>query len=335
MGKGALKMRDDIYEAMRGKWRSVMMHLGMEHRYLTGKHGPCPMCGGKDRWRFDDKNEGWFFCTHCGSGKGVSLVMTWKRLTYMEAAKLIEATAGMRRIEMRQSSDEFTPEQQKAKMHELWNRSLALDGSDIASRYLAKRAITMAQWPACLRCVKSLAYWDGKQLLGYFSAMVAKYVAADSKSAILQRLYLEEPGEKAPVLSPRKMMAGHMEMGGACRLFPAAETMGVAEGIESALSAYLLFEIPVWATLTANALHQFQPPPECRKLIVFADYDPNGDGEAAAHALAHRLLKGRKPIAASVKPPNMGDVRPAKADWNDVLMAQRRSGVDERQLRRA
>jgi putative DNA primase/helicase len=27
----------------------------MDERALSGKHGPCPLCGGRDRFRFDDR----------------------------------------------------------------------------------------------------------------------------------------------------------------------------------------------------------------------------------------------------------------------------------------
>jgi putative DNA primase/helicase len=34
------------------------------------------MCGGKDRFRFDDKEgHGTWICTHCGAGDGFSLLM--------------------------------------------------------------------------------------------------------------------------------------------------------------------------------------------------------------------------------------------------------------------
>ena len=30
-----------------GRWRSILTELDVPAQYLTGKHGPCPCCGGK------------------------------------------------------------------------------------------------------------------------------------------------------------------------------------------------------------------------------------------------------------------------------------------------
>ena len=38
-----------------GRWRTLLPFLGVEERFLSSKHGPCPICGGTDRFRWDDK----------------------------------------------------------------------------------------------------------------------------------------------------------------------------------------------------------------------------------------------------------------------------------------
>ena len=35
----------------RGRWREILPRLGLEPQFLVKKHGPCPLCGGKDRFR--------------------------------------------------------------------------------------------------------------------------------------------------------------------------------------------------------------------------------------------------------------------------------------------
>ena len=51
-----------------------MAALGIE--IGTGKHTSCPACGGKDRFRFDDKQgDGTFYCNQCGAGNGFQLIM--------------------------------------------------------------------------------------------------------------------------------------------------------------------------------------------------------------------------------------------------------------------
>jgi putative DNA primase/helicase len=93
---------------------------------------------------------------------------------------------------------------------------------------------------------------------------------------------------------------------------PATEILGIAEGIETALSAAVLNGIPVWAALTTSLLSKFEPPPGILRLRVFADRDEAG--LAAATHLMERL-QGR--VALEIRIPTA----PAK-DWNDVLLAR-------------
>ncbi len=64
----------DIVKAANGRWYYILSHLGV-FVPENHKHGACPKCGGKDRFRFDDKNgKGTWFCNHCGSGDGLDLL---------------------------------------------------------------------------------------------------------------------------------------------------------------------------------------------------------------------------------------------------------------------
>jgi putative DNA primase/helicase len=78
--------------------------------------------------------------------------------------------------------------------------------------------------------------------------------------------------------------------GGAIRLFDACgHTLGVAEGIESALSLHLIRKIPVWASFCADNLERVRLPEGLRKLEIAVDLDESGKGEAVAAALAKRV----------------------------------------------
>lgn len=64
-----------------GRWTQILPAFGCGHEYLTGNHGPCPHCGGNDRFRYDDKNgDGDWYCNKCGgqgdggAGDGFQLV---------------------------------------------------------------------------------------------------------------------------------------------------------------------------------------------------------------------------------------------------------------------
>ena len=86
--------RLDVRHVAQGRWRSILAVLGADEKTLSGKHGPCPMCGGRDRFRFDDKEgRGTFFCSGCGAGDGVQLAMAITGQTFKEVAQQIERIA--------------------------------------------------------------------------------------------------------------------------------------------------------------------------------------------------------------------------------------------------
>jgi putative DNA primase/helicase len=50
------------------RWTDVLIRLGIPQNALSGKHGPCPGCGGKDRFRYDNQEgTGSFICSQ-GNG---------------------------------------------------------------------------------------------------------------------------------------------------------------------------------------------------------------------------------------------------------------------------
>jgi putative DNA primase/helicase len=100
--------------------------------------------------------------------------------------------------------------------------------------------------------------------------------------------------------------------GGAIRLFEADVCMGVAEGIETALSASLLFKMPVWACANEGLLRAWVPPAGAQRITIFGDNDSSFVGQSAAYHLAWRLGRAKYHVRVEIPPsPDW--------DWNDVL----------------
>ncbi|ELC6028678.1 hypothetical protein RJM76_004383 [Escherichia coli] len=60
-----------ISAAARGKWPVILQMLRIDVPE-NGRHGPCPKCGGKDRFRLDDLDgRGTWICSQCGNGDGL------------------------------------------------------------------------------------------------------------------------------------------------------------------------------------------------------------------------------------------------------------------------
>ena len=93
--------------------------LGVPESYLSGKHGPCPLCGeGKDRFRFDDREgRGTWICSQCGAGDGMELAMRFTGLGFAEVASKIDDIIGNVGPDRIQRKPEMTDRQRRATLN--------------------------------------------------------------------------------------------------------------------------------------------------------------------------------------------------------------------------
>jgi putative DNA primase/helicase len=99
---------------------------------------------------------------------------------------------------------------------------------------------------------------------------------------------------------------------GAVRLAAATETLGLAEGVETALAAMQIHRVPVWATLGATRMGSIILPDTVRELIIFGDNGGPGR-DAAEHAMKAHASDGRR-VAPCFPPIQF-------KDWAEVLVS--------------
>ena len=233
----------EIRDEARGRWRSILPQLGVAAKHLVNRHGPCPICGGRDRFRFDDREgRGTWFCNACGSGDGVALAMAVLNVDFRAAAeRLREVLPGAK-------AEPVKPARAKgggARL--LWEAGRRI-GQDEASAYLSSRGYP-GPYSDQLRFHPACALHDqetGKRV-GERPALLARVCGPDGTGVAVHRTYLDG-ARKAGIDSPRRITAGTLPKGSAVRLAPVGAMLGIAEGIETALAAASMFAS--FATMT-------------------------------------------------------------------------------------
>jgi DNA primase len=143
----------------------------------------------------------------------------------------------------------------------------------------------------------------------FLPAMIAA-VSLDEGPIAIHRTFLSGDA-KADFDKPKRALGALDEA--AARLFaPVSGKLGLAEGIESAMSAYALTGIPVWATLGNERFGLVSVPESVTELHLFVDHDAGGE-LAASRGLAAYARDGR---TIHVRKPSSRDT-----DWNDELTA--------------
>jgi putative DNA primase/helicase len=302
-------------------WPAILEQIGIPKSALQNEHGPCPACGGTDRYRFDNRHgRGDFFCNGCGPGDGFTLLMRVHGWTFSEARRrVLEATGLERRDEpppaAMNAPEAQAPARPTGRVCRLLRSACVVADCLEAVVYLASRGL----WPlpngCTLRASVALDYWHGDEHVGCFPALVATVRDVAGELVTAHVTYLRH-GKKLVDHEPRKTLSALTGRAGcAVRLMPATgDTLAVGEGIETCLAAAVIHQVPTWAAVNTSLLARFEPPPEVRQLVVFAARDAPGL-EAAARLMEH--LQGRVDLELRVPPV------PAK-DWNDVLQQRGR-----------
>ncbi len=299
-----------ITKALRGRWFGS---FGMARCPAHDDRNPSQ--------KISDSPDDGEITTHCFAGcdwrdvkdalRGQGLLPEWepgRKGRQSGGGKLPQAVAGETRDKAREHHQHHHVEHEADERRrieaarDLWARAQPIAGT-IAHLYLQKRKITIAP-PASLRYISSLKHKPTGLRL---PALIAAVQAPDREITGIVRTYLRADGHgKAQVSTPR-MALGRIGTG-AVRLAAAASTLGLAEGIESALSAMQATGAPTWAAV-GSRLESVELPEMVEHVIIFGDRDEPGR-VAARKAEAVFRRQGRK---VTIRFPGRGE------DWNGAL----------------
>jgi DNA primase len=287
---------------------------------LTGKRdkfGLCPFHRERTPSFSVRDDRGFYFCFGCGAcGDVFDWFMRAEGLTFAEALERARSTAGAPPAPAAIGGgdgpvpdDNAETAKRQAAARAIWSASRPIVGT-VAEIYLREaRAITIAL-PDCLRCHPALPFdLHGEAL----PALVAAVTNLAGELVAVQRTWLTLNGSgKADIRSPKRSL-GPVSRGAVC-LTPAAATLGLAEGVESALSAAELYRLPVWAALGCANLPRVRVPVGIANVVIFADR--GAVGEQAAEKARAAFHEQRRRVV--VRFPQLGE------DFNDQLQAHRR-----------
>lgn len=198
-----------------------------------------------------------------------------------------------------------TPSPMAARARQIWDAGDPLPGTP-GDRYLRSRALAI-QTPALRYNPRTPL---GRGVGVRFRPAIIAPIVEGSRLVAIQRIFLDSSTAMlAADLEKPKLTLGR-PLAGAVRLAPARTVLGLAEGIETALSAMVLLGVPVWATLGNERLSRIWLPDTIEHLVLLPDADKAGRAGAQlaeqTYACPGRVVETRMPWFGL-------------NDWNNVL----------------
>lgn len=300
--------------AAQGQWEKIFSHYGLPP--ITGKkhyRGKCPLCGRHGKFRIDDKDgRGTYICV-CSAGTGFQLLERSQKKSFRTLADEVDKLLGRIPGVIYPQSESTAETRKRENILSCFQQMVDIKNTP-AAIYLQRRGIihlpeNYVRFCPADKNLGNLSLWalatDAKNRVCYLHrTLIDGTEAVRRMSALQSGTYLEHAVSVA------------------VRLYPLTETLGIAEGIETALSCHQLYGINTWSAMNAGFLAKFIAPCKVSHLIVFADTDHSAAGHAAAFTCARRnLTAGNDVQTVSVRWPDAGD-------FNDVL----RTGSEIRQI---
>lgn len=304
----------EVAGAARGRWPHILTALGIQ--VPAGKqHGACPVCGGKDRFRLDDKEgRGTWFCNQCGNGDGLDLVRLVTRRDVRAVSGLVAETLALPEV----SEKPVLPARNKAVVkvtgRERYNRLLAqsLPGN---SDYLATKHLDAKLLPLLARSLRV-----GETLFPAGSLLLALH---DMAGNITGGQLISPDGQKS--LLPGTALSGAFIT---LSDFPAEppEQVVITEGYATALAVSLLDHCWIVAAVAAtnllNVARQIRNRWPDSRIIIAGDNDLMDGKENTGRVWAEKAAKAVEGWVTL--PPTRH-----KADWDDFRQEMGRERARE------
>ncbi|MEK6294691.1 MAG: primase-helicase zinc-binding domain-containing protein [Paraburkholderia tropica] len=299
-------------------WISTLMSYGIPADYLTGRATACPVCGGDDRFTYDNKHgRGDWVCRQCNggdpmAGDGLQLIT---RVAHIGLFKLMRELTGGGPSLARPVVDFKAPRPKRKaspafvekRLNGLWQDARPQTVGDLSMRYLQERVPGLTAGPSASLRLGVLEYRHDGAVLGEWPGILARFELPDGRLGTLHRTFLDpfKPAKAAIVSVDGEILDAKLNdmtlnplAGGAVRLMqPVDGEIGVGEGLETVYGAFMETGVPVWNCLNRVLLSKFVVPEGLgiKVVHIFMDFDHidlktgKSPGVAAGMTLAKRL----------------------------------------------
>lgn len=303
----------DVVAAACGNWPELLAAVGIDTP-SRGKHGPCPVCGGSDRFRLDDKGgRGTWICNQCGAGDGLDLVSKVTGKPPKEVAELLAPLVGLSAGGLDPAERERIHQQQQARAEADAKQAEQLRQKAARRAGAIMRSCEPGQAPYLVH--KRLRWPCGalnRQVIAVgamtFPAGSLVVPLIDEAGELVNVQLIDDRGGKSYLAGGRKAGAFHRIEGG--------ELVAVVEGYSTGLSVHLASGATVYcamdcgnlAVVAAIARRQH---PEAR-ILLCGDNDADTQGNPGKTKAEHAAAAIGGLVAL---PPEFS------GDWNDYHQA--------------
>ncbi|MFM4649258.1 primase-helicase zinc-binding domain-containing protein [Aeromonas bivalvium] len=241
-----------VKAAAQGQWREILTANGIKLPEPK-KHGPCPICGGKDRFRLEERKaekaaRGVWVCSHCDckGGDGLSL---YQKATGQSMGEAIRSLAGYLGLSSQMTpADHARIEKQRQKAAKAAEEQRQKE----ASQRDAAAALAQQMEREAVGCMaEQVPYLARKGLSGFGVEVLAHDYDRHKAGSLLVVLFnIDGVTTSAEIIDSegRKMaLAGGQKKGSAAYIEPLGDSLpenaahcGVVEGYATGLSVRAL-----------------------------------------------------------------------------------------------
>jgi hypothetical protein len=287
------------------------VHLKRQGKELVG---PCPRCGGRDRFAVSVGRQIWN-CRGCKpatvTGDVIGLVMWFDDVDFIQAVETLDGAAVPRPRSNKSEPRALERRSPRDRIWlDIWNGARDPVGT-LVDVHLARRGGLILP-PRCQDVRFHPRCPFGTDLVPAMIALVRNVVTNEPQA--IHRTALDPSGRKVEIGGRDRMALGPIK-DGAVKLTADEDVtiaIGIGEGIETTLSLHRLPEwgSPVWSLLNASGIANFPVLAGIETLVIAVDHDDAG--ENAALAVTERWLAvGREVLLFEATNP--------ADDLNDVM----------------